>query len=309
MRVAITGSSGLIGTELRQRLAAAGHEVVRVRRGELGSAPVVWKPAEGWIQDGALEGCDAVVHLSGVSIGDKRWTAKRKQALRSSRIDSTRLLVEHLGTLTHKPKVFVCASAVGLYGDRGDEVLTEDAPAGEGFLADLVQDWEREARRAEALGIRVLSIRTAPVQTRKGGSLPRMLTPFKFGVGGRLGSGRQWMPWIELSDHVRAVEWVLTHEELSGPVNLAAPGAVTNRDFKKALGQHLHRPTLFPVPAFVLRLVFGQLGKELLLFSQRVRPAKLLESGFTFEHPEVDDALATALGKSAAPTEHALHAA
>jgi uncharacterized protein (TIGR01777 family) len=309
MRVAITGSSGLIGTGLRQRLTAAGHEVVRVQRGELGSAPMVWKPAEGWIQDGALEGCDAVVHLSGVSIGDKRWTAKRKHALRSSRIDSTRLLVDHLGTLTHKPKVFVCASAVGLYGDRGDEVLTEDSPPGEGFLAELVQEWEREARRAEELGIRVVSIRTAPVQTRKGGSLPRILTPFKFGVGGRLGSGHQWMPWIELGDHVRAVEWVLTHEELSGPVNLAAPDAVTNREFTKALGRQLHRPTIFPVPGFVLRLVFGQLGKELLQFSQRVKPAKLLESGFRFEHPEIDEALATALGRAPAPSGHVPHMA
>lgn len=298
MRVAITGSSGLIGTELRQRLAAAGHHVVRVQRGGPGSAPVVWKPAEGWIQEGALEGCDAVVHLAGVSIGDKRWTAKRKQALRTSRVDSTRLLVDHLGTLTRKPRVLVCASAVGFYGDRGDEVLTEDAPPGEGFLAGLVQDWEREARRAEAFGVRVVSIRSAPVQSSKGGALPRMLTPFKFGVGGRLGSGQQWMSWIALQDEARAIMWLLDHEELRGPVNLASPNPVRNREFTKALGRQLRRPALFPLPGFVLRLMFGQLGEELLLFSQRVVPAKLLESGFSFEYPELDAALAAALRPS-----------
>jgi uncharacterized protein (TIGR01777 family) len=303
MRVAITGSSGLIGTELSRRLAAAGHEVVRVLRGDLGSAPVVWQPKRGWVQEGALEGCDAVVHLGGVSIGDKRWTAKRKQALRASRIESTRLLVGHLGTLTRKPSVFVCASAVGFYGDRGDEVLTEDAPPGEGFLAELVQGWEREARRAEELGVRVVSVRSAPVQSLKGGGLPKMLTPFKLGVGGRLGSGRQWMPWITLEDEARAIEWVLTHEELRGPVNLASPHAVTNAEFTKALGRQIHRPTLFPVPRFALRLMFGQLGEELLLFSQRVVPSKLLASGFRFEYPGVDEALAAALGKRGEPVE------
>lgn len=288
----------MIGTELTTRLADAGHEVVRVRRGDLGSALVVWRPDEGRIQDGALEGCDAVVHLGGASIGEGRWTASRKRTLRASRIDSTRVLVDHLATLQRKPSVFVCASAVGFYGDRGDEVLTEDAAPGEGFLAELVQDWEREARRAEELGIRVASIRSASVQSLKGGGLPRMLTPFKLGVGGRLGSGRQWMPWISLEDEARAIEWVLTHEELRGPINVASPNPVSNVQFTKALGRQLRRPTLFPLPRPVLRLMFGQLGDELLLFSQRVVPAKLLDSGFTFQYPGIDEALAAALGKT-----------
>ncbi len=309
MRIAITGSSGLIGTELRTRLTAAGHEVIRVQRGELGSAPVVWQPDRGWIQEGAIEGCDAVVHLAGVSIGDKRWTTNRKHALRASRIDSTRLLVEHFATLQRKPRVFVCASAVGFYGDRGDEELTEEAAPGEGFLAELVQDWEQEARRAESLGIRVVSVGTAPIQSLKGGGLPRMLTPFKLGVGGRLGSGRQYMPWISLEDEARAIEWVITHEELRGPVNVAGPHSVTNAEFTKALGRQLHRPTLFPLPKFMLRLVFGQLGEELLLYSQRQVPAKLLDSGFVFEHPDIETALAAALGKSARPHSTAAHLA
>ena len=309
MRVAITGSSGLVGTELRKRLPESGHEVVLVTRGERGSAPVVWQPDRGWIQEGALEGCDAVVHLAGASIGEGRWTKRRKRELHDSRIDSTRLLVDHLASLDAKPRVLVCASAVGYYGNRGDEVLSEDAPPGEGFLKDLVEEWEREARRAEVLGIRVVSIRSSLVLSATDGALPRMLLPFKLGVGGRLGSGRQWMPWIALTDEARAIEWAIGHEELSGPVNLASPNPMRNSEFTKVLGRQLHRPTVFPAPRFGLRILLGQMADELLLYSQRVAPKKLMESGFTFEQPDVDAALAVALAKlvqSSSPLAHSV---
>lgn len=296
MRVAITGSSGLIGMALRGRLAVAGHEVVPVRRGGPAPGGIAWRPDEGWIEDGALEGCDAVVHLEGESIGDGRWTAKRKRAIRDSRIDSTRLLVEHVAALARPPRVFVCGSAVGLYGDRGDEELGEESGAGEGFLAGVVEEWEREAARAAEAGIRVVSIRTAVVLAPRGGALQRMLTPFRLGAGGRLGSGRQWMPWITLEDEVRAIEWALTHEELSGPVNLAAPQPVTNRELTKALARQLHRPALLPVPGFALRIVLGEMANELLLQSQRVAPAKLTLSGFHFKHETIEEALAAVLG-------------
>lgn len=299
MRVAITGSSGLVGTELRTQLSAAGHDIVRVERGERGSLPVVWQPAQQWIAPAALEGCDAVVHLAGASIGDGRWSANRKRELWNSRIDSTRLLVEHFATLKQKPSVFVCASAIGVYGNRGDEELSDDAAAGGGFLADLVQAWEAEAHKAEALGIRVVTLRSAIVLAQDGGALAKMLTPFKFGVGGRLGSGKQWMSWIALEDEARAIAWTLTHEELHGPVNLAAPHPTRNADFTKVLGHVLHRPTLFPVPKFGLRLLFGQMGEELLLYSQRVAPTKLQRSGFAFHYPELETALEAALGKAA----------
>lgn len=297
MRVAITGSSGLIGTELRGQLGMGGHEVVRVERGAPGTAPVVWQPAAGWIQPGALEGCDAVVHLAGASIGDGRWSERRKKELWDSRIDSTRLLIDHLETLERKPSVLLCASAIGFYGNRGDEDLREDAPRGGGFLAELVEAWETEARRAEALGIRVVLMRSSIVLSQRGGALAKMLTPFKLGAGGRLGSGKQWMSWVALEDEAAAMIWALTHEDISGPVNLATPHPVRNSEFTKVLGGVLHRPTLFPVPPFGLKLLFGQMGEELLLYSQRIVPEKLQRSGFTFRHAELEGGLQAALGK------------
>jgi len=308
MRVAITGSAGLIGTALRTRLQAVGHEVVPVRRGDPSPGDVAWRPDEGWIEDGALDGCDAVVHLAGEPIGDGRWTAKRKLAIRDSRIDSTRLLVEHMAALARPPRVLVCGSAVGYYGDRGDEELREDSSPGEGFLARVVEEWEREGARAAEAGIRVVSIRTAVVLAPRGGALRRMLTPFRPGVGGRLGSGRQWMPWITLDDEVRAIEWVLTHKELSGPFNLAAPHPVTNRELTKALARQLHRPAVFPVPGFALRIMLGEMANELLLQSQRVLPSKLMRSGFRFEHETIEEALAAVLaarprGEAPAPSK------
>ncbi|MCY4455903.1 MAG: TIGR01777 family oxidoreductase [Chloroflexi bacterium] len=295
MRIAITGGTGLIGSALRERLAAAGHEPVTIRRGPESDPASQWDPAVGWVRAGTFAGYDAVVHLSGASIGEGRWSATRRELLRSSRIDSTRTLVEHLGSLPaeDRPDVLVSQSAVGYYGERGDEELTEAAAPGTGFLADLVIAWEREAMRAEEHGIRTVRHRSAIVLSTQGPPLSRLLVPFRLGVGGNLGNGRWWMPWVTLEDEVRSIEHALTHD-VSGPVNVAAPDAVTNAGFTKALGRALRRPTLFPVPMFAYRLAFGQDPAELFA-SQRVAPQALTSSGFEFAQPDIDAAFASLL--------------
>ena len=295
MRIAITGGTGLIGSALRERLAAAGHEAVAIRRGPESDPASQWDPAAGWVRDGAFAGYDAVVHLSGASIGEGRWSAARRELLRSSRIDSTRTLVEHLGSLPSedRPEVLVSQSAVGYYGERGDEELTETAAPGTGFLADLVIAWEREATRAEEHGIRTVRHRSAIVLSREGPPLSRLLLPFRLGVGGNLGNGRWWMPWVTLEDEVRSIEHALTND-VSGAVNVAAPDAVTNATFTKALGRALRRPTLFPLPMFAYRLAFGQDPAELFA-SQRVVPQALAASGFEFAQPDIDSAFASLL--------------
>ncbi|RLT41937.1 MAG: TIGR01777 family protein [Chloroflexi bacterium] len=289
MRIALTGATGMVGTALSARLRAGGHEVIEVTRGSARDGGM-WD-AKSWIAPGALDGVEGVVHLSGASIGDGRWSSARKDVLRSSRLDSTRLLVQHFATMTPRPRVFVCASAVGFYGDRGDEVLDETAPHGAGFLADLVVEWEAEARKAEALGVRVVSARSGIILDEGEGALPKMVMPIRFGVGGRLGSGRQWMPWVTLNDEVRALEFALTHETVSGPVNIAAPVPATNRTFTSAIGRVLHRPTLFPVPAVALRVLLGEAADELLLSSTRAVPTALQRAGFEFEDAELASAL------------------
>lgn len=290
MRVAITGSSGLVGTALRAHLEADGHHVAGVRRGAAGQSGAQWDPAHGWIAEGAFEGYDAVVHLAGASIGEGRWTARRKHELRASRIDATGLLVSHLASLSSPPRTFVSASAVGYYGDRGDEILDEDAQPGTGFLADLALDWETEARGAKRLGIRVVTPRFGVVLARHGGALPRMMLPIRFGAGGPLGSGRQWMPWVTLTDAVRALTFTLVHD-VEGALNVVAPEVTRNGEFTKALAGALHRPAILPTPGFALRLLLGQAADELLLASTRAVPARLIEAGFEFAHPMLDQAL------------------
>ena len=295
MRIAITGGTGLIGSALRARLAAGGHGAIAIRRGPEGDPASQWDPAAGWVRDGAFAGYDAVVHLSGASIGEGRWSASRRELLRTSRIDSTRTLVEHLGSLPaeDRPGVLVSQSAVGYYGERGDEELTEAATPGTGFLADLVIAWEREATRAEEHGIRTVRHRSAIVLSREGPPLSRLLLPFRLGIGGNLGNGRWWMPWVTLEDEVRSIEHALT-TDINGPVNVAAPEAVTNAGFTKALGRALRRPTLFPLPMFAYRLAFGQDPAELFA-SQRVAPQALAASGFEFAQPDIDSAFASLL--------------
>ncbi len=299
MRVFVTGSTGLVGSALVPRLKVAGHSVTRLVRGipAAGEDAVRWDPAAGSLDQAALEGADAVVHLAGENIAAGRWNEDKKSRIRDSRVRGTRLLAETLAKCGRPPSVLVAASAIGYYGDRGDEKLTEDSPAGHGFLAEVCRDWERATEPAAAKGIRVVNLRFGVILSAGGGALARMLMPFRMGVGGRVGSGRQWMSWIALEDALGAVLHVLSHESLRGPVNAVSPDPVTNLHFTKALGRVLARPTILPMPAFAARLALGQMADELLLASARVEPARLLASGFAFTHPDLESALRHLLAK------------
>lgn len=297
MRIGITGASGLIGTALGARLRSDGHDVVPFVRGEGRPGSIRWDPAKGQLDPADLEGLDAVVNLAGEGIGDHRWTAEHKRRVLQSRVDGTRLLSEALVATTDRPAVLLSGSAIGYYGDRGDEVCTERSAPGSGFLTEVCQAWEDATAAAEAAGIRVAHLRTGLVLDTKGGVLPRMALPVKLGVGGRLGSGKQWHSWITLDDHVGATRFLLDHD-VSGPVDLTAPTPATNAEFTKALGRALHRPVWLPVPAAPLRLVLGkELADNLLFTGQRVLPEVLASSGYDFAHPELDEALTAVLGR------------
>lgn len=300
MDIAITGSTGLIGEALRTRLTADGHRVVRVVRHEpTGSDEIRWDPAAGSLDAADLNGLDAVVHLAGEGIAEKRWTAAQKDRILTSRTLGTTLLAERLAAATDGPRVLVSGSAIGWYGDRGDEVLTESSPPGDGFLADVCRQWEAAADPAREAGIRVVHLRTGIVLDPDGGVLAKQLPLFKVGLGGRIGSGRQYMSWIAIEDEVGAICHLLDHE-VEGAVNLTAPDPVTNRAFTEALGAALHRPTVVPVPGFGPKLLFGgELVDELLLASQRVLPERLTESGYTFAQPELGPALRSLLSPDA----------
>jgi uncharacterized protein (TIGR01777 family) len=296
MKIAITGASGMVGAALTSRLGNSGHEILAIGRSAKQDAHhLPWDPASGKLDRSRLEGLDAVIHLAGEGIANGRWTAARKAALRDSRVLSTQLLCESLAALSRPPAVLVSASAVGFYGSRGDEILDEGSAMGEGFLPGVCRDWEAETSHAQRAGIRVVQIRIALVLSRHGGALAKMLLPFRLGLGGRLGDGRQWMSWIALHDLVRVIEHAIADENLAGPINAAAPQAVTNAEFTKALGAAVSRPTIFPLPAFVIRLLFGEMGERLLLEGQRVRPRRLLDAGFVFEAPTLERGLALAL--------------
>ncbi len=302
LQIAVSGISGLIGSALGPFLAAGGHGVRRLARGReaRGETDIAWDPAEGRIEAAQLEGLDAVIHLAGESIGSGRWTNARKTAIRESRTRGTRLISEALGGLGMPPRVLLCASAVGFYGDRKAEEIDEDAKPGRGFLADLCRDWERAAEPAARRGIRVVHLRFGVVLSKLGGALPRMLTPFRLGLGGRVGTGRQWMSWVALEDVLGAVHFALVHDTMAGAVNVVAPSAVTNGEFARVLGRVLRRPALLPVPAAVLKLVLGEMADELLLAGQRVIPRRLQEAGFRFRHPDLEEALRFELGVSRA---------
>ena len=300
MRVVVSGSSGLVGSALCRALEAGGHEVTRLVRRAPGRGEASWDPGRGTLDAGALHGAEAVVHLAGVGIGDRRWTPARRRAIVSSRVDSTALLARALPTLDPPPRVMVSASAVGFYGDRGDEVLSEQSEPGAGFLAELCRDWEAAARPVAEAGIRLVRLRSGIVLSATGGALARQLPLFRLGLGGRLGSGRQWTSWVTLDDEVRAVVHALEHAGVEGPVNVSAPGALTNRDFTAALARALRRPAVLAIPPAALSIVLGrQLVHEMVLASQRVRPTALEASGFAFAHPEIDGALAAVLGRGA----------
>jgi uncharacterized protein (TIGR01777 family) len=299
MRVAVSGSTGLVGSEVVASLSAAGHEVVRlVRRAPApGEKAVRWDPEKGEIDSAGLEGLDAVVHLAGENIASGRWNAARKAAIRVSRVNGTRLLCGALAGLARPPKTLVCASAIGYYGDRGADVLTEESPPGAGFLPEVCREWEAASEPAARKGIRVVALRIGMVLSPKGGALSRMLPPFRAGLGGVIGSGRQYVSWVALDDLVGIVLHALRSGELRGPVNAVAPVPVTNRELTEALGKVLSRPTLFPVPAFALRLAVGEMADALLLASTRVVPRRLEETGYRFRFPELPAALRHLLGK------------
>lgn len=297
MRVAITGSSGLIGTALRRSLEEDGHDAVRVVRSSGDPGTITWDPVSGRIEPGDFEGLDAVVNLAGEPIGPRRWNEERKQRIRESRVQGTRLLADALARCTAKPAVLVSASGIDFYGDTGDQQVTESSPPGRGFMAEVVQAWEEATHPAEEAGIRVACTRSAMVLDPSAGALQQMLPFFKAGIGGRVGSGRQWVSWITLADEVRAIRFLIDHE-LAGPVNAAAPGPVTNAVFTKALGRALHRPTVLPVPSFAPMVLFGrEMVETLLLTSHRVLPDRLLDAGFEFRHDDIETALRSALGK------------
>ena len=297
MNILVSGSNGLIGSALVGHLTVGGHSVTRLVRTEPkpGEAAVRWDPAAGTIDAARLEGLDAVVHLAGENVAG-RWTAAKKTKIRDSRVKGTCLLSEALTGLTQPPQVFVCASAVGYYGDRGDEVLTEESVRGSGFLAEVCRDWEAATAPAAQQGLRVLTLRLGVVLSPDRGALARMLTPFRLGLGGRIGSGRQYMSWIAIADACGAIAHALTTDSLQGPVNAVAPHPVTNQEFTTTLGRVLRRPTAFPMPAFAVRLMFGEMADEALLASQRAEPRRLLDSGYAFRYPELEGALRRLLG-------------
>jgi uncharacterized protein (TIGR01777 family) len=299
MRIVISGSTGLVGNDLVACLTAGGHEVVRLVRKPRGGAQreIVWHPGEGDLPVPALEGIDAVIHLAGEPIAAARWTQAQKAKIRESRVEGTRLLCEALARLARPPQVLLSASAIGYYGSRGDTELDESSAPGEGFLADVCRDWEAATAPASAKGIRVCHTRFGVILSPKGGALAKMLGPFKMGVGGKVGDGKQYMSWIALDDVVQALQHLLTHPSISGAVNLVGPAPVTNAEFTKVLGRVLSRPTMIPMPAFAARAAFGEMADELLLSSQRVQPRKLQESGYEFLFPSLEGALRHVLGR------------
>ena len=305
MKILISGASGLVGTAAGDALRRDGHIVGQFVRpgGTARAGDVRWDPASGTADLAAMEGADAVICLSGASVGEGRWTAERKKVLRSSRVDLTRVLVDSLGRLKQKPRVFVAASAVGYYGNRGDEILTESSAGGNDFIAELARDWETESMRAEAAGIRTVILRFAVILSPKGGALARMVLPFKLGAGGRLGSGKQWMSWVALEDVVEIVRAAISDERMRGPVIVAAPGPVQNAEFTRVLAKVLRRPAIFPAPPFALRIALGEMADGLLLASQRVIPEKLRAAGYRFRYENLESALREILGGKRAGSE------
>jgi len=291
MKVLVTGSSGLIGSALVPVLIGDGHTIVRLVRRAPGADSARWNPDDGSLDHGALQGIDAVVHLAGESIASGRWTRARKALILNSRVRGTALLARSVSALRDKPKIFLSASAVGFYGDRGDALLDETSAGGRGFLADVCAKWEDAARPAADAGIPVVTMRTGVVLSRAGGALPKMLAPFKLGLGGALGAGTQYMSWIAIDDVVGAMQHLLRLDPVAGPVNLVAPDPVTNLEFTKTLGAVLGRPTVLRVPAFGLRLALGEMADEMLLASTRAWPARLTASGYRFRYANLEAAL------------------
>jgi hypothetical protein len=296
MQIAVSGSSGLVGSALLPFLTAGGHRVTRLVRRVAAGDDVAWDIAQGVEDPSRLEGVDAVVHLAGENIAAGRWTAARKEEIRRSRVEGTRRLCESLAKLSHRPKALVSASAVGFYGNRGEEMLREDSAPGSDFLAQVCQAWEAATVPAARAGIRVVHLRFGMILSPAGGALKKMLLPFKMGAGGRIGSGAQFMSWIAIDDAIGAIHHAIVTESLQGPVNAVAPAPVSNAEFTRTLARVLSRPAIAPMPAFAARLAFGEMADALLLASQRVLPTRLQASGYKFRYPELEGALRHLLG-------------
>ncbi len=302
MRILVTGSTGLVGSALVPFLTTSGHGVTRLTRsknfsgGKIGESVAYWNPNAKNMDSAALEGHEAVVHLAGENIAGI-WTQEKKARIRKSRVEGTRLLSRSLAELGKPPRVLVCASAIGYYGNRGDEILTEESESGEGFLAEVCREWEEACEPALEKGIRVVNLRTGLVLSPEGGALKTMLTPFRLGVGGTIGSGNQYISWISIDDMVGVIHHAINQENLEGPVNAVAPNPVTNREFTKTLARVLGRPSFFSVPEFALRILTGEMAEEMLLASTRALPRKLLDTGYKFRYPGLEGALRHLLGR------------
>ncbi|MBK6722516.1 MAG: TIGR01777 family protein [Acidobacteria bacterium] len=297
MKILITGASGLVGTELQKSFAEKGYEMLLASRSEpKDDKHIQWSIEEGFTEPEKLEGTDAVVHLAGENVsGGLRWSDEKKKAIRDSRVLGTRNVVDAISKLKDKPKVFVASSAIGFYGERGDEEVTESSAAGDTFLADVSKQWESESRRAEDAGIRTVLLRTGIVLSKDGGALGTMLTPFNLGVGGVVGSGKQWMSWISMEDEIAIINFVIENENIRGAVNAVSPNPVTNQEFTKTLGEVLYRPTFIPLPEFAVSMVFGEMGDALLLASTKVLPKRLTDAGFEFKYPDLKPAIENAV--------------
>ncbi len=294
MKILITGASGLIGKALHTSFEEKGYEMLLGSRSEpKDDGHIRWNMDTGFADEDlpGIEGMDAVIHLAGENVSGLRWTEEKKKAIRDSRVFGTRTIIEAFARLEKKPKVFITGSAIGFYGDRGDDEMTETSSAGQTFLAEVCREWEAESRRAEDMGIRTVLLRTGIVLSKDGGALATMLTPFKLGVGGVVGSGKQWMSWVSLDDVIAIINFALDNESLRGAVNVVAPNPVTNEEFTKTLGSVLYRPTFFPLPEFAVNLVFGEMGDALLLDSTRVIPKRLNDAGFEFKYTQLKAAL------------------
>ena len=296
MKVLVTGASGFIGSALQRSLRKKGHELLLASRNEpRDDSWVQWSVDEGFADPKKLEGIDAVIHLAGESISGLRWTDDKKKAIRDSRVLGTRNIVDTIAELDRRPSVLIAASAVGFYGDRGDEILTETSKSGKTFLADVCREWEAESRRAEDSGVRTVLLRTGLVMSKEGGALGTMLLPFKMGLGGVIGDGKQWMSWISLDDHINVITTSLENESIRGAVNSVSPEPVNNEEFTKVMGEVLYRPTFIPVPEFAVHLMLGEMGEELLLNSERVVPKRLTDLGFEFKFADLKKAIENAV--------------
>ena len=291
MKILVAGASGLVGSALIPVLESEGTEITGLVRSSPKANEIEWHPNHGGIDATRLEGFDAIINLAGENIAEGRWTDEKKRKIRDSRVDGTHLLSEAIAKLATKPRVFLCASATGFYGDRDDEILDETSDSGGGFLANVCRDWEGATESAAKAGVRVVNLRFGPIFAREGGMLGKMLTPFKMGMGGKVGSGKQYISWVAIDDVIGAIKLALADESIHGALNVVSPNPVTNEEFTKTLGEVLSRPTVMSIPAFAARLVFGEMADEMLLVSQRVAPKKLNEAGYQFKHPELESAL------------------